>query len=234
MWQINLVPDAAIVLCWVLLVVSLIYTYRKQGGRETIWKLLLVYFVGVFSFSFTITYFKEPLQIAILPLGVWLLYAVLVRRGSWERYRRYAWIGFFSNYLFLVSTLIAFPVQDVVYAPDELTTYVADASEARVYTIHNGANETVQLVPHFQELAEQAQLTPMQVDDWYYDSHFLEEGQLPERFPYVITGVQARWGSGYTPSIYVEKDGKGLLIVTNKQSRYYRTEQSLLRGEGMQ
>lgn len=234
MWHGNIVEEMLDLICWAIIVSAVVSTYKKQQIKATPGKIIIALFVGLFSFSITTTYFNAPLQIAILPLGVWLLYAVLTRRGSWQTYRGYAWLGFFANYLFLVTALIAAPLHEAVYTVDELKTYVADWQEATVVLIHETASWPVLLVADAPSIAEQASEGQMESNTWHYDTLTEEKGTQQERFPYLLIGTDARRGSGYTPTIYIEKDGRGLLVTTEKRHIYFRTQQPILRGEGIQ
>ena len=49
-----------------------------------------------------------------------------------------------------------------------------------------------------------------------------------ERFPYLLANVAPKWGSKVTATIYVEKDGKGLLIAAPTKHLYYRLDESIL------
>ena len=51
-----------------------------------------------------------------------------------------------------------------------------------------------------------------------------------ERFPYLLTGVKPKWGSGIPTLIYLEEDGKGILITTPKKQLYFRSQQALVEG----
>jgi hypothetical protein len=68
-------------------------------------------------------------------------------------------------------------------------------------------------------------------EEWYYEAAVdVETKDREERFPYQIIGTKAKWGSGINTIIYVEDDGKGLLIWTPKKQYYYRTDTSLIEG----
>lgn len=107
-----------------------IFAYRmmkKQAVKPKIWKVLVCVLVGVFSFSINLPPIGEtPIKIAILPLGVWILYAFLKRKeGRWQSYRPFAWLGFFANFIFLAAALLSVPVQHSIYPENELSTYIS-------------------------------------------------------------------------------------------------------------
>jgi len=80
--------------------------YQKQPLKPKIWKLIVVIFVGLFSFSFEWSMSNTVLKLAILPLGVWLLYLVCSgNKQRWQKYRSFAWLGFGGNYLILAAAL---------------------------------------------------------------------------------------------------------------------------------
>jgi len=73
------------------------------------------------------------------------------------------------------------------------------------------------------------ELTPLQSDQWYYEIQLLE-GEKKEKFPYLLDGVKPKWGSGISSTIFVEQDGKGILISLPSKQLYYRLETSLFEG----
>lgn len=68
---------------------------------------------------------------------------------------------------------------------------------------------------------------------WYYEKEFKDEQSIKrnERFPYQLAGTSPKWGSDLRPIIYIEADGKGLLISAPQKQLYFRSKESLLKGE---
>ncbi len=228
MWQGNIVTTVATVLNYGIIVFLIVSVYRKQLEKAKHWKIAIAYIVGVFSFSITIAYLNEPLRISILPLGIWILYAILIRRNSWEKYRKYAWIGFGSNFIFLISTFITIPIHHWVFPQNEINTYIADVSEAYVLAIHPTAGSREMLQPdalHHIQLAKETQINSA---EWHYDTAMVEPKERQEKFPYILLDAQPKWGSGYKPIIYIEQDGRGILITAEEKQFYFRTSQGIL------
>lgn len=212
--------------------------YRKQEVRPKVWKLVIVILVALFSFSFDWIQNGMKLRFAILPLGVWLLYWVCKgREGRWQRYRKFAWLGFWSNYMILAATLLAMPLHSVIYPKDNPATYVSNVRHAKVIAIHPSASSEVSLdVDSLKQQLSSMESSPILSDQWYLNIiTSVQAGmEVQEKFPYMLTGVQPKWGSGLSSVMYVEDDGKGLLITLHDQQLYYRVENSLLEEAIMQ
>lgn len=228
MWEGNITTTVAATMSWGIILTLVIIVYRKQAEKVRLWKILIAYIIGLVSFSISFQYFGEGLKIAILPLGVWLLFAVLYRRKSWQRYRKFAWLGFLSNFIFLGSAFISIPIHHWIYPQNELNTFVTDLSDATIIVTHPSGNAQVQLTPQAAEALEQPQQEFIDSIEWYNELAFQEPTDRREKFPYLLLGTTARWGSGYKPTVFLERDGKGLLITTEKKQLYFRTPQSLL------
>ncbi|WP_156028875.1 hypothetical protein [Sporosarcina sp. D27] len=171
------------------------------------------------------------IQIAVLPLGVWILYFILKRKeGRWERYRKFAWLGFGANYIFLLSILVASSIGHFVYPTDHAETFVSDVKEASILSIHPTGN--AKAVLNMRVLNSEIQsLKQSQIFDesWYEDTLYQEKAKY-ERFPYLLKDAKPKWGSGHRSTIFVEKDGKGLLIQTPTEHLYFRSTQSFVEG----
>lgn len=228
LWDGNITTTITAIMSWGIILTLVIIVYRKQAEKVALWKILIAYIIGLVSFSISFQYFGEGLKIAILPLGVWLLFAVLYRRKSWQRYRKFAWLGFLSNFIFLGSALISIPIHHWIYPQNELNTFVADLSDAIIIVTHPSGNAQAQLIPQAAEALEQPQHGYIDSIEWYNELAFQEPTDRQEKFPYLLLGTTARWGSGYKPTVFLERDGKGLLITTEKKQLYFRTPQSLL------
>ena len=228
----NVVDAAAGLLGWLAVIGLLIRQRRKQETKLPIWKMLLVALAGLFSFSFKIPLFGQIVNIALLPLGLWVLYLFL-RNRSWPDYRKFAWIGFAANYLFLATALLAGFIHGSLYDRNDPSTYLANLEEAKLIAIHPSAREaTFEEVLFASSLAEVKAADMSGTLEWHYES-IREDGThyQQERFPYALVGAKARWGSGLHAAAYLEADGMGLLLATKERYYYYRSETPMLNRE---
>ena len=189
-------------------------------------------FVGLFSFSFKWNMFDTMVKFPILPLGVWILYFILKgREERWQTYRSFAWLGFWANFIFLASTLIAIPVHHVVYPKDEPSTYISKVGNASILNIHPSAKDRLlneeSLLNQLDTMSQETIFS----DQWYEDTYMNpESNKRNERFPYQLIGASSKWGSGLDTIIYIEDDGKGILLSTPKEQLYFRSENSIIEG----
>ncbi len=111
----NLIDSILTLSCWVIVLAVVAYFYRKNTNNVSFWWVLLVTFIGMFTFDFTLTISGERASLPLLPLGVWILYGVFRlqnRQSLWKRYRLFAWIGFFASFLFFFASLLGLMLQD--------------------------------------------------------------------------------------------------------------------------
>lgn len=203
---------------------------KKQPVPKNYLKLFISILLGVFSFTIEFPFRDTAVKIAILPLGVWILFMLLRKKeGAWERYRKFAWLGFFSNYLFLVSSFLVTPIHQWIYPPEHLLTYMRANDEIEVEPIHPSATQSIQLIENLQQSLKEFESETFNAEEFYYDAYFDETLTNIERFPYVIVGQLPKLGSDIKASIYVEQDGKGLLVSTTKTQYYFRSEHSILK-----
>ncbi|KIL51487.1 hypothetical protein KP77_09990 [Jeotgalibacillus alimentarius] len=227
----NIISIISTIIAWVVLVVLVIRTYRKQDEEERpkLLKILLVVLIGLFSFSINIPVFGELVSFAVLPLGVWLLIAFTNKNDRWHVYRKYAWIGFFANYLFLAATLTGLLISSVIYPEDEIDTYLHDVTEASFIKVHPSAPEAEFNLAQFEKDISSFESSYADVIGWY-DSVTEQEqvlepdqtSQIEERFPFLITGIESKEGNSI--HVFVESDGKGILITTSEQQFYFRSD----------
>ena len=71
---INAIAIVTGVLAWGFIIFLVYRVYKKQTVRPKVWKILIIMFVGLFSFSIKWNMFDTMLKFPILPLGVWILY----------------------------------------------------------------------------------------------------------------------------------------------------------------
>lgn len=210
------------------------WIYGKQELKPKLWKILIVVFVGLFSFSINLPFMNQQVKLAILPLGVWILYGINSRRSagsSWETYRKYAWLGFFANYLFLAMSILIPLVHVGIFPKNDIGTYISEMKGAQIIKTHPSA-ANLKLDRHLLlSQIDSMENEPIYSDEWYRDT--FETGEeierKDERFPYQLAGITSKWGSGVQSLIHVERDGKGILITTGQEQFYFRSDQSILK-----
>jgi hypothetical protein len=199
--------------------------YKKQETKPKIWKIIALIFIGLFSFSINWPLFDNLIRISILPLGVWILYFLKGKQGNWPTYRQYAWLGFFANFIFLATALLSILVNQAVYPIDKPQTYLANVEDASIINIHPTGKTAASLNKDIFK-KDIAHMTEEQIQGqgWY------EQSETSEVFPYQLIGAQPKFGSNRQAAvIYVENDGKGLLIQTPKKHYYFRSAESFLK-----
>ncbi|MEH7115635.1 hypothetical protein V7124_25230 [Neobacillus niacini] len=204
--------------------------YQKQVGKPKVWKILIVMIIGLFSFSINWNMFDTMIKIPILPLGVGTLYIVLKGKGDrWQTYRSFVWLGFLANFIFLLSTLVAVPIHHAIYHESELSAYISTVENASITPIHPSAeNLSLNNKKLLEQLHEMKQET-IYSDQWYEQTYMnADSTNRKERFPYQLIGTSPKWGSGFQTIIYLEEDGKGILLSTSKTQLYFRSEISLI------
>lgn len=221
---------------WLVLAIVIWRFYKKQDSKPVIWKMLIVILVGLFSFSINIPVMEHQMKLAILPLGVWIVFWVYSRRNdgrSWQRYRRFAWIGFFANYFFLIMSLLTIFIHEGMYPRNEISTYISDIHDASVIKT-NPTGENVQLENEslLAQLKE-ASRQPVFSEIWYQETYVTgdSEEKKVERFPYQLVQVSPKTGSGITSIVFIERDGKGILISNGLEQYYFRLGASILKEE---
>jgi hypothetical protein len=232
-------PDDIIIIfmsgiVWSVIAYFALRIYRKQTEKPKVWKIAVIIIVSLFSFSINWQMFNTLVKLSILPLGVWAIYVFFKWTGrNWEAYRRFAWLGFWANYLFLASTLLAIPIHHVVYPKDEAATYLSELENASLVAVHPSAIEDGVLDKD--RLKKELQVMKQETiysDQWYEDT-YLNRGEInekDERFPYQLVGTSAAWGSGLHFVIFIEDDGKGVLITTAENQLYFRFGNSIIEG----
>lgn len=232
----NIVSICFSIIAWGVLGALAYKLYKKQIMKPKVWKVLLVLFIGLFSFSIHWNALDTLLKLPILPLGVWILYFMLKgRNDSWQRHRVFAWLGFAANFIFLVSTLLTLLVHNLLYDKDDPTSFISRVEHAAIVHMHPSAG-AVERTLDKESLAKQLHtMNEEQIDSdqWYQDTVMYSDPSIKhERFPYLLIGASPKWGSGLRAVIYVEDDGKGILLTTAHQQLYFRFEQSVLKEAG--
>lgn len=233
MANINLTDLISILLGWSIIGILAFRIYKKKQEHTSIWKIIIILFVGLFSFSIFIPFRNTTVELAILPLGVWILYLILKRRGSWIKYRNYAWLGFLGNYILLVTFFLTFWIHPFIYDMNSLDTYIRDTEDLKVISVHPSGKKDVYLVDDFLEIVpdmeEKEFFSTVSYEEMYMNDPF----ERNERFPYILVNSKSKWGSGIHSVIYIEYDYKGLVVTSENGSIYFRSNKSLLR-EGEQ
>ena len=159
-----------------------------------------------------------------------LVFCFKRKRRRWQIYRSFAWLGFWANFIFLALTLIAIPVHHVVYPKDEPTTYISNVEGASIFNIHPSAKDQLlnkeSLLKQLHTMRQEAFIvtngTKIRIGT--------ESNKRNERFPYQLIGTSSKWGSDLDTIIYIEVDGKGILLSTPQKQLYFRSEDSFIKG----
>ncbi|WP_391119153.1 hypothetical protein [Psychrobacillus sp. L3] len=230
MWNGNIVEIITISLAWLVIGIIAFRLYKKHSEKPELWKVIIVILVGLFSFSFNWNVSDKMINVAVLPLGVWILYGFLNRKKErWKKYRHFAWLGFLANFILLSSTLVAIPVNLFIFPENKPETYISDVENASIINIHPSAKEHQQVKENLLKLIHRLKQKEFFSDDWYNETYMdTESNKRKERFPYMLIHTLPKWGSGQSAIIYIEGDGKGLLIETPKKQFYFHSDQSLL------
>ena len=228
----NVVEVSMTLLAWCVIAWIAYRLYNRHSDKPKIWKVLVVMLVGLFSFSFNTEIFGTVIKISILPLGVWVIYAYFRKKNEeWQTYRTFAWFGFAANFIFLIFSLIAVPIFLTIYPENEPSTYLSNIDDASIIPIHPGVKD--QALDKENALATILDFSeePIHSNDWYSGANLeTDSTNTEEKFPYQLTGAIPKWGSGLISVIYIEEDGKGLLVSTPKEQRYFRFKDSLIKG----
>lgn len=228
--NINIIDVIMSILAWCSIGLLAYRINKKQPVRLKVWKIVIVIWVGLCSFSINWNLFDTQIKFSILPLGVWILYLFLKRnKERWEKYRSYAWLGFWGNYIFLVATLISIPVYDVVFSESDPSTYISNVEKASIIKIHPSAHDLSLNKERLLNQLSTLKKDSVYTEEWYHEV-FVESdlNNREERFPYQLIGTSPKWGSGLETAIYIEADGRGLLISTFKNQLYFRSDDSML------
>ncbi|MGG3560566.1 hypothetical protein ABES03_02860 [Neobacillus rhizosphaerae] len=232
-FSLNLIELIFDLISWAIIGLIAYRLYKHNPDKSKVWKIIVCIYIGLFSFSINWNVADTPIKVAILPLGVWILYWFLKsKEGRWERYRSFAWLGFWANFIFLTATLLSIPIHQFFYSEDELSTYISHVEGASVITTHPSANEQTLDKGSLQKQLPNMKPVVNHGIEWYNEIESVggEDTKRNEKFPYQITGFTPKWGSNLHAVIYIEADGKGLLISTPKKQLYFRSKESLFMG----
>ncbi|MBP0726944.1 hypothetical protein J5Y03_17435 [Bacillus sp. RG28] len=206
--------------------------YKKQEEKPNKLKVLIVCWVGLFMFSINTSIYGTLIKIPILPLGVWILYWILRRNGNkerWIRYRAFAWFGFFVNFIFLLTSLLISPINELFYPSSSATSYISNVNHASILTTHPSAKPATLNKEKLHSQLSKMKEKPIYSDEWYNQTYENRDtNKSIERFPYILMDAIPKKGSGIKSIIYVERDGKGLLISIPSKQYYFRSKESFL------
>lgn len=229
--NLNIVSVSAQIVAWAVIAILLARMYKRKPVKLKVWKIIVVFFVGLFSFSIKWTIHDTLINLSILPLGVWILLLFKGRHERWPYYRSFAWFGFFANYLLLAASLVSVPLNDAIYPEDQLSTYLSNVENASVIKTHPSAGDQSLSKKDLVEQIPNMKKKGLLSEEWYQEAFVnVDSKKRTERFPYMLAGTTPRFGSGLHMLVYLERDGKGLLIKTPKKQIYYRSSVSLLKG----
>ena len=229
-FSVNLIEFIFELISWAIIGLIAYRLYRRIPEKSKVLKILVCTYIGLFSFSINWNVADTQVKFSILPLGVWILYLILRRKeGRWERYRSFAWLGFFANYIFLANTLLSIPVHQFFYSEDELSTYISHVEDASIIATYPSANEQTLDKESLQKQIHNMKPAANHGIEWYNEME-MESTKKSEKFPYQLIDFSPKWGSNLNAVIYIEADGKGLLVSTPKKQLYYRSKESMLMG----
>ncbi|MGE7271440.1 hypothetical protein ACQKK5_08270 [Brevibacillus panacihumi] len=228
----NVIEILTVILGWLAIIFFAYTIYQKQMVKPKVWEIPLIILVGLFSFSINWRMFDVIVQLPILPLGVWILYFVFKGKDQrWQTCRSFAWLGFGANFIFLASTLLTLPVHHVIYPKDDLSVYISNVENASIINIHPSAKDRSLNKDSLLKQLDTMRQEAIYSDQWYKETYMdPSSSKRNERFPYLLIGTSSKWGSGLHALIYIEDDGKGILLSTPKKELYFRSKDSLLEG----
>lgn len=227
-FPMNVVGVTFSILSWSVIALWIYLSYKKKAIKLKVWKIIIITLIGIASFSVNWTIFGVMVKFPILPIGAWLLYGYFKNKhGKWEKYRTYAWIGFFSNFIFLTASILMVLFHNIIFPKDEITTYISNVDNAAIKQIHPiGIYKSVN-IKKFEKQVKTMRSATIYSENWYADTYY---GNKPkyERFPYQLIGTTPKWGSAIPTLIYIEKDGKGVLIDSPIEQVYFRSSENFL------
>ncbi|MGE7183507.1 hypothetical protein ACQKKK_05765 [Peribacillus sp. NPDC006672] len=221
---------------YMLISIAFAIIYKKQESPPKAWKALVVFVLGMITYSFTFNLSDEVVSVPVVPIGVALLSWLLRRKGNegrWQRFRRFAWLGFLSNFIFLGASLLAIPLDEMMYPNADISTYMMDVKSASLMATHPNSIEVTLNKEELESQMNKMKQKKIESESWYYGIN--EDSGYKEMFPYILKGTVPKKGRGFETLIFIEEDGKGLLITPNKGHQvYYRLEESILTGGALE
>lgn len=217
-----------ILIGWIIIGLIASRLYKRQLEKPVFWKVIIIILAGFFTFSIKLDVFGQVAQISILPLGVWILYALLSKnKETWQKYRMFAWLGFGANFILLILFVVGILINYLLYPPGDPSTYISNVEDAYIINTHPTAHESTILKENVIDLIQDAKQQNYFSDSWYNET-IMESDKTTERFPYMLENTHPKWGSGLHTTVYLEEKGKGILITTQDKQYYFQTEHPLL------
>lgn len=229
----NHVPTLIITVIDYSIFVFFFYWICKTSDMQSKkWMAFFFMFFGMFTFSINLNLFKSHIQLPILPLGVWILMMLAKRKNvnnRWERYRKFAWTGFLLSFVYLIMSLFINPIDHLMYPKNKLQTYISDIKETQIISTYPNITEVKLLNSKLLSSLNTFHSEKIWNEKWYQETY---EGDLKEkpveRFPYILLGTKPKFGSNLDSMMYIEKDGKGLLITTKEKQYYFRSDTKII------
>ncbi|MGP4073646.1 hypothetical protein ACTWQB_13945 [Piscibacillus sp. B03] len=132
-------------------------------------------------------------------------------------------------FVFLIANIIAVPIQNLVYPKGQLNTYISDVEDASIILTHPSGEEVGLDTQVFEGALDGMKRKSFNSIEWYNSISSFEGEEQDELFSYVLNGTSSKWGSGVDGIIYIESDGKGLLVTTQQgEQHYFRSDDSLI------
>ncbi|MCA0984195.1 hypothetical protein LCL89_09080 [Halobacillus yeomjeoni] len=217
-------------IAWGLTGAVVLYIRKNRGDSLKLWKVALVVFLGSLTFDI---YLYERVNLPVLPLGfLVLLLATRKKPLLWLKLKPYAWSGVAASFLLAGVQMVAPVVHDAFYNKDDLHTYITNPEETELLSIHPKSLKRSLITSELERV--NMKRISMNVMEWHSNDKQVINTPHSKRmtlFPYIILGAEPLWGSGLDPVIHIRKDGKALLIETNRGQAFYELSTSILEGE---
>jgi hypothetical protein len=208
------------------------WIYKTYDMKPKKWKAFLFMFFGMFTFSINLNFFESHIQLPILPLGVWILMLLAKRKNEnnrWEKYRKFAWTGFLLSFVYLIMSLFIKPIDHLIYPKDKLQTYISNLKEPQIISTDPTISKANLLNSKLLSSLNTFHVDKIWNEKWYYETYARDpKVKSVERFPYVLLGTKTKFGSNLDLMIYIEKDGKGILITTRENQYYFRSDTKII------
>ena len=136
-------------------------------------------------------------------------------------------VGSGANFTLMAFLLIGIPIHYLLYPENEPSTYISNVEGAYIINTHPTGIESSLMKENLIDLIQGAKQQNYFSDSWYNET-VMEPDKTTERFPYMLADTLPKWGSGLHTTVYLEKNGKGILITTQEKQFYFQTEHSLL------
>lgn len=228
-YHLNLTSSIFLIFIIMFVLWRIVRVHQAATEKQNIIKIVIIFLLSsVITGKITQHIYDIPFQIPILPIGVWLIYLAIDKQKNWPSYRWYAWLGFTLSVLLTISNIIAYPIQKALYPPNEITNFINELDSTTIFTTHLSGADHVILTTNALDIIQNATYEPN--DSWGYAEFYYryDNPKAKERFPYLLQNTKSKFGSGYHPYIFIEQDGRGLLIIDKNVSNYFHLDESIL------